>query len=85
MGRVDEQLRFLQELHGAVGIRGFAGADKLLGLEQILGEFAAGVLVPEKLRVVKTLGELGMICSSFSEIAGFWSFTKPCAARTIDA
>ena len=46
-----------KQLHGAVGVRGFAGADKFLGFEQVLGEFAAGVLVPEKLGVVKALGE----------------------------
>ena len=58
MCRIDEQLRFLQQLHGAVGVRRFASADKLLGLEQILGKFSAGVLVPEKLRVIEALGEL---------------------------
>ena len=33
MRRVDEQLRFLHQLHGAIGIDGLGRADKLLGLK----------------------------------------------------
>ena len=58
MRRVDEQLRFLHQLHGAIGIDGLARADKFLGLEHVLGEFTAGIFVPEELRFVKPAGEL---------------------------
>jgi hypothetical protein len=57
MRRVDEQLRFLQQLYRAVKISGFARADKLFRLEQVFSELAAGVLVPEQLCIVKTPGK----------------------------
>src|SRR4030095_2113897 len=57
MGGVDEKLRFLEQLHGTVRIGGFAFADKFFRFEEVFGELAAGVFVPEELRVVKAFGE----------------------------
>src|SRR5688500_5350309 len=51
--RIDKKLRFLKQLYCAVEVGGFTCADEFPGLEQVLGEFAAGVLVPKKLGVIE--------------------------------
>src|SRR3989304_3253796 len=59
MGGVDEELRFLQQLHRPVGVRRFAFPYELPRLEEVFGELSAGVFIPKKLPVVETPGELG--------------------------
>lgn len=55
---IDEELRFLQQLQGAVAVRRVFLAEKLPGLEQVFGEFAPRILVPEYLRIAKADREL---------------------------
>src|SRR5215471_9332533 len=58
VGRINKELRFLDELHGTIVIHRSTFADEFLGLEQVFGEFSPGIFVVEKLRVVEPAREL---------------------------
>jgi hypothetical protein len=74
--RIDKQLRFLQQLHGAVGIGRLTLVGEFLGFKEILGTFSTGIFVPEELRVIKATSRLlkNVLLEHFfySENSGTW-------------